>query len=72
MLVIYMNMVFLLVKYGRILQKYDIFENDQKMLKSLSFSYFFYHFCFYFFNNYFHFCLALKVGKNSKTIIRNR
>ena len=70
----YMNTVFLSVKYDRILQKYDIFKKRSEDTQIISVFTFilFYHFRFYFFGNYFYFCLTLKVDKTSKTIVKNK
>jgi hypothetical protein len=59
------NTVFLSVKYGRILKKCDISRkrSGDAQITFVSISILFYHFRFYYFDNYFHFRLALKMVK---------
>ena len=66
MLELYVNMVFLSVKYDRISENTIVLENDGRMLKPFSFSFSFslsYYFTIFVFCNYFYFHLALKVDK---------
>ena len=65
-------MVFLLVKYGRILQTYFSKTMEDAQIIFVFTFILFYHFRFHFFDNYFHFHLALKVDKISKMIIENQ
>ena len=70
MLVIYINMVFLLVKYGRILQTYFSKTMEDAQIIFVFTFILFYHFHFWFFYNHFH--LTLKVDKISKMILENQ
>jgi len=66
------NTIFLSVKYGRILWKYDNSRKrseDAQIIFVFTFI-LFYHFRFWFFYNHFH--LTLKVDKISKMILENK
>ena len=63
-----MNMVFLSVKYGRIPKTIGRRSNHFRFHFHIILPFLF----LLFFGNYFHFHLALKVDKTSKTIVKNK
>jgi len=71
---LYVNTVFLSVKFGRIPRKYDSFRKRSENAQiTFVFTFIlFYHFHFRFFDNCFHFRLALKVDKISKMVLENQ